>query len=192
MKNNLFLTLIITLLSLGTTLAQDFYHSAGVGLSSIMYNQEYTTPLTHSSYSGSTATPGFVYNPTLSFEINRKMSFNLAAYPMLGFSVNSREGSSFGIELPVAGELFFGDMDDIGGFIGAGFAFGSSADDYWSGSILGPQLSAGGQLEIQGSVIKGRIGYTIGLNESPEESGIVYTTDKRNMLSLSLLYPLGQ
>lgn len=192
MKNKLFITLIITIVSFGSTLAQDFYHSAGVGISSILYSQEYTTPLTNPSYTGSTATPGLVYNPSLSFEINRNMSFNLAAYPMLGFALSSREGSSFGLELPVAGELFFGDMDDIGGFFGAGFAFGSSADDNWSGSVIGPQFSAGGQLDIQGSIVKGRIGYTIGLNESPEESGIVYTVDKRNMLSLSLLYPLGQ
>ncbi|MEZ4844795.1 MAG: hypothetical protein R3A43_11135 [Bacteroidia bacterium] len=172
--------------------SQSFYHAGGVGLSSIIYHQTYKTAFVDADESGSTGIPGFVYNPFLSFDVNRKTAFNIAAYPMLGFNLNSRSGGSLGFELPVVGELFFGDVTDAGGFAGLGFAFGAAADEYWSGSILGPQLSGGAQFEVQQNLVKLRAAFTIGLNKEGNTPDITYSKDSRNMLSLQLLYLFGQ
>ena len=172
--------------------AQDFYHNIGIGYMAVLYNQEYSISGSTGSYSGGAGGPGLVYNPMLAFDMSGSSSFVLAAYPLLGFALSSVEGASaLAAELPIAAELFFGDLDDMGGFVGLGFNMGFAADGYYSGGTGGPQISGGGQLYIADQLLKARIGYTLGvIKDSSDSAG--FTKDSRSIISLGLLYQLGQ
>jgi len=171
--------------------AQDFYHGGGGGILSIMYHQVYTIPgVMDADFQGSTLNYGFTYNPFLNFEIDRSKSLNVASYPFLGFSFNSREGGTLGIEIPVVAELFIGDIEDQGGFVGVGINWAKAADDDFNGSLFGPQISGGGQFYFKDNLIKARLAYTIGVSSS-KELDIEYTKNTANALSILLIYPFG-
>jgi len=82
--------------------------------------------------------------------------------------LNSRTGGSgtFGYELPINGEYYFGDMDDRNFFVGAGFnLMGVKNSEGYGGSIIGPQFALGGQFEFKDQLLGIRFGYTLGLNK---------------------------
>ena len=182
------------LMSAFASQAQDFYHGLGVQGNVAIFSSYGSTE--------GTSVPGVVYKATLLFTDSRGPNFAVSAYPFAGLNLNfnSQTGGtgSFGAELPVLAEMYFGDADDACFYMGAGFTYAyMSYSDYWggtSGSILGPQVGLGGQFEIAGRLIGLRGAYTLGINRPEfvnEFTGETYRL-KKNMFSASLYYLLGQ
>lgn len=174
--------------------AQEYYHGFGGAADYVIFKLVYSSPTESVNYTGGIAVPGVFYKATLGLADH----FGISAYPFLGlsFSANSQTGSSgsFGISLPIAAELYAGDMDDACFIAGAGFSYTFLASSYsGSGSVVGPMLQVGGQFNLREKLVGIRLSYTIGLNKSKfDDSSITVTTDKRSMLSIGFYYPLGQ
>ena len=189
------LLLVITMVTTAFTLrAQEFYQSVGLSYMILTYNQEYKIVGFDEVYSNSgyLGAPTITYNPMLAFDLNGGPQLVAAAYPSLGFSFSSSGGDNYlALQLPLAAELFFGDLEDLGGFVGLGLNFGLAGTDYASGTTGGPELSAGGQFYAFDNLIKLRGAYTIGAIKSQDDDGIEFVTDKRSLINLSILYYLG-
>ena len=174
--------------------AQDYYHGIGGQLNYGIFRTIGTEG--NSGSLEAAAVPGIVYKATLGFDISRSLSFAVSAYPFLGASgsFNSQSGGnlSIGAELPVLGELYFGEIDDACFIMGAGFSaafLGSSG--YGSGTIIGPQLAIGGQFPVRDRLIGLRVAYTYGMNGKGDlPTGI--SKSKRSMFNFGFYYLLGQ
>lgn len=186
--NRISLTLLGIIISM-TSFSQEYSHGLGLQYNYGIFREAYTTD--YVDYSGvvGVAVPGVVYKANLGFDISRDFHVSATAYPFLGFYLNTQTGGYLGAELPVLCELYFGDMDDFGGFFGAGgtMAFLGSSDS-GGGAIVGPQAVGGLQFPLRDRMVALKIGYTYGLNKRDESVGITYSVDKRSMLSFGLLY----
>lgn len=195
MKNLLKLTLVL-IFTIGANYsdAQEYRHGLGIqlttGIFNGVYENEYGQIYDEPEYS---YVPGAVYKASLAFDINRDLSFSIAAYPFIGLNRNSLTGGYFGFELPVLGEFFFGDIDDFGGFVGAGFNYGIIAHTgYGSGQIVGPTFDAGIQFPMKDRILELKLGYTLGLNNELEKHpDLTVTKDSRSIFSVGLLYMIG-
>lgn len=173
--------------------AQDYYHGLGGQIDMGFFSLEYTTDISNFSETSNPTVPGIFYKATLALTDQ----FAISAYPFVGFSgsANSRTGAtgSVGIQLPVLAEMYFGDFDDVCFFAGAGLAFGSlGSSDFGSGTVLGPQFSIGGQLDLGGRLIGIRGAYTYGVNKSDAIENVEFTKDTHALVSLGVYYLLGQ
>ena len=166
--------------------AQDYYH--GIGAQALLglynYDNESTPKLV----------PSIMYKATLGFELSRRKHFAVSAYPSVGFNYESNElGSSsyFGYQIPILGELYLGDIDDQNFNVGLGFSYGSiSYGDGFDGTILGPVLNIGGQLEVKDQLLGFKASYTHGLNK--DANIISSISQSRSMIGLSVYYVIGQ
>lgn len=190
------------LLCTGIAKAQDYYQGIGAQVNYGIFSLSYSD--TYQNYSGTTgaAVPGIFYKASLAFDISRSTNFAISSYPFVGLNANfnsmSGASGSFGAELPILGEIYFGDLDDPCFFMGAGFSAAYLASsDVWGGAsagpILGPQVDIGGQFEFQGRMVGLRAAYTYGLNNTRNvASDVNITKDTRWMLGLGAYYVLGQ
>lgn len=174
----------------GIVKGQEYYHAFGLqanlGLSSVKSDLI--------SESNVVFVPGVIYKASLAFEINRDMNFAISAYPFLGMmgSLNSQQGASagtsIGAELPILGEVYFGDLDDPCFFVGAGINFSTIRSTYGSSTVVGPQIEVGGQFEFRDQIIGARLAYTYGLNGKSEDPTISVSN---NMVNVGIFYPIG-
>jgi len=174
----------------GIVKGQEYFHAFGLqanlGLSSK------TTPTT--SDFNLVFVPGVIYKASLAFEINRDMNFAISAYPFIGAmgSFNSQQGASsgtsIGAELPVLGEIYFGDLDDPCFFIGAGLSASVIRSTSGSSTVVGPQIEVGGQFEFRDQMIGARLAYTYGLNGGSDDPTI---SESNNMVNVGIFYPIG-
>ncbi|MDB3907001.1 hypothetical protein N9355_05990 [Crocinitomicaceae bacterium] len=184
------LLIVVGIILMGNTAkAQDYYHGLG---GQINYGLFVSQGSTIGAY-----VPGFVYKATLGFDGGRGPSFGLSAYPFAGLSFNTAAGSSLGAELPIVGEVHFREFDDRDFFIGAGFSASFTAGDGdfggGGGSILGPQLSLGGQFEAAGRLLGLRFAYTYGVNRNKTTDLLgVESLTKKSLFSLGAYYLFGQ
>jgi hypothetical protein len=163
--------------------SQEFYNAVGGTLFGIIYDLSSD----NFSTSGSSIVPGVTYKGTLGFEINRSTNFGITVQPSLGLGgeFNSQSGASqdayFGFQLPITGEVYFGDIDDKSFHIGAGIDY-----KYVNGlALFGPTVGLGGQFEVKDRLIGLRGFYTLGLNS---ESDVYTVRDSRNGLNLALYF----
>ena len=111
---------------------------------------------------------------------------------------NNVEGSYIGAELPILGEIHFGEFDDSDFFLGAGFSASYTASDSFfgasGGGIIGPQATLGGQFELRDQLIGVRLGYTYGINRSGGTVDILGEEIKVNktLFSIGAYYVFGQ
>lgn len=175
--------------------AQDYYHGIGAqalfgsyGIKGDLLGQ----PVDETEYK---LVPSIMYKATLGFELSRRKHFAVSAYPCIGFNYESNEfGSSsyFGYQLPILGELYLGDIDDQNFNIGLGLSYGSiSYDAESNGSVFGPIINVGGQLEVKDQLLGFRASYTYGLNSDADIKALGLT-ESRSMIGLSVYYVLGQ
>lgn len=192
-KAKLFALSLFFTFTVSSTFAQDYYQGIGAQIDAGLFSLEVDSP-TIGTYSETSnpAVPGVFYKATLAFSD----VFAVSAYPFVGLFVdtNSRSGgtASVGVSLPVLAELYLGEFDDSAFIVGGGFAFaalGSAGEG--GGSIIGPQVSLGGQFPLQGRLIGLRAAYTFGLN-NPNSDVADVTKDSANLLSLGFYYVLGQ
>jgi len=174
--------------SISISFAQEYYHGFGAQIDIATFTVEI------GSFSETTApaVPGVFYKATLAFSDQ----FAISAYPFIGLrgSSNSQTGSSgsVGVSLPILAEIYLGDIDDSAFIVGGGFAFAAlGATGEGGGSVVGPQVSVGGQFPLQGRLIGLRAGYTFGLNK-PNSNIPEVTKDSASLISLGLYYVLGQ
>ena len=179
--------------------AQDYYHGLGGQFNYGIYNIAYSGGGVDYEGVNVASVPGIFYKSTLSFkDADNGPGFCVSAYPFLGLSlsINSQAGGqgSFGAELPVLGEVYFGELDDACFYVGAGWTFAyMSTLGFASGSIVGPQFDIGGQFPFRGSTVGLRLAYTKGVNKAKfDNTSIVTTLDKRSMIGVGVYYPLGQ
>lgn len=197
MKKVITLFVTMSLLSM-TANAQDYYHGVGAKIVYGMYRLNYTSSTIDYQGTNSAAVPALFYKASLDFSISRSTGFTISAYPFVGLAMNlnstSGASGSFGAGIPILGEIHFGDLDDACFFIGGGFSAAYLATiGFGSGSIVGPQLGLGGQLNLRNKLIGVRCGYTYGLNKTKTtDPDINISLDRRSMLSFSFYYPLGQ
>jgi len=172
--------------------SQDYYHAIGAAYNIGLYQQSYTSQIENIDYSGTSAlgVGMIVYKASLAFEMSRSSSFAVTAYPGVGGYMSSRYGSYIGYQLPVLGELYFGDVDDANFNFGAGFFYGGISA---GGAIMGPQVSVGGQFEFRDQLVGLRGYYTLGVNKSKDfPSDAQNVVDKKSLFGVSIHYPLGQ
>lgn len=175
--------------------SQDYYHAIGGAYNIGIYNLAYNSVSENTNYSETSMLGSalIVYKATFAFEMSRSSSFAVSAYPGVGGYISTQYGSYLGYQLPVLGELYFGDMDDANFNFGAGFFYGGVSANGSGGAMMGPQLSIGGQFEFRDRLVALRGYYTLGLNKSrylPADATDV--TDKKSLIGVSLQVPLGQ
>ena len=170
---------LLTFLATTISFSQDYFHGIGTGLYAISYQSTWAgSPLPDQGpfatgsddFSQLLASPGIFYKSTLAFDVTRNTMLAVSAYPFLGFNINANartgvsEGNSFGFELPILAEYYFGEPDDdMCFYLGAGGAYGY-ASSLGSISVLGPQVEIGGQYEFNRQLFGARATFTYGLN----------------------------
>jgi len=178
----------------GIVKGQEYYHAFGLQANIGLQSEKYETETESSSVSQVLFVPGVFYKATLAFEINRDMSFAVSAYPFIGMmgSLNSQSGAtsgtSIGIEFPILGELYFGDLDDACFFVGAGINYSRIASTYGRTTVLGPQIELGGQFEFRDQIIGARLAYTYGVNNATDNPDY---TMSNSIINVGIFYPIG-
>ncbi len=194
MKKKLLIALLMLVVNSFNASSQDYYHGFGGQFCYGIYHLDYTSPTESVNYTGVAVVPGAFYKATFGLADH----FGISAYPFLGLSlnVNSQSGGSgsFGLSLPLAFELYAGDMDDACFIAGAGFSYTFLASTgYGSSSVVGPMGQIGGQFNFRDRLVGIRLSYTIGLNKSEiDVPNVIINKDTRSMLTLGFYYPLGQ
>jgi len=178
----------------GIVKGQEYYHAFGLQANVGFQSKKSEVAGVSSEVSQVLFVPGLFYKATLAFEINRDMSFAVSAYPFIGMmgSLNSQSGASsgtsIGIELPILGELYFGDLDDPCFFVGAGINFSAIRSTYGATTVVGPQIELGGQFEFRDQIIGARLAYTYGLNNGTDNPNI---TISNSIINVGIFYPIG-
>lgn len=191
----LLLTIVLTAASISTQ-AQDYYHAIGFGfigsINHVIYSDQFENV---DSWLVGNA-PLVTYKACLGFDISRKQTFGLTAYPSLGGSIGIG-GINLSYALPVAAEYYFGDIDDphfkLG--LGATYAKVNYSGDYFSTTtnVFGPTVSTGVQFEIRDKLTEINLNYTYGLTASSAvPSGATVTKDVNHGFAVMVLYMLGQ
>jgi hypothetical protein len=176
--------------------AQDYYHSLGLGfigsINHVIYSDQFEN--VDSWLVGSA--PLAAYKACLGFDISRKQTFGITAYPSLGGSIGV-DGINLSFALPVAAELYFGDVDDnhfkLG--LGATYARVNYSGEYYSTStnVFGPTFSTGFQFEIRDKLTEFNLSYTYGLTRSSAiPTGATVTKDVNHGFAVHVLYDLDQ
>jgi hypothetical protein len=174
--------------------AQDYYQSVGVGLFGAINHVVYTSPLEDVDSRLIGSMPLITYKACLGFDVSRKQTFGLTAYPSVGGTI-STAGSNFGFALPVAAEMYFGDVDDTHFKLGLGVTYArvtlSSAFYTEISRVFGPTLGIGYQTEIKDRLIEINLNYTYGLTASPSiPTGATVSKDVNHGYSIQFLYCL--
>jgi hypothetical protein len=188
------------LLSLGllfasqTVQAQDFNHSVGVGYFGSVVQYAYSDALEDVDATLIGSMPLATYKASLGFDISRKQTFALSAYPSLGGTL-SRETRNFGFALPIAAEMYFGDIDDTHFKMALGATFARIRYDSFFytevASVFGPSVGIGYQTEIKDKLIEINANYVYGLTSSPMiPEGATVTKDVNHGFSVQFLYSL--
>ena len=177
-----------------TVQAQDFYHSLGVGYFGSVVQYAYSDAFENVDGFLIGSMPLATYKASIGFDISRKQTFALSAYPSLGGTL-SRETRNFGFALPIAAEMYFGDIDDthFKMALGATYARISYDGDYYYqlASVFGPSVGIGYQAEIKDKLIEINANYVYGLTSSPMiPAGATVTKDVNHGFSVQILYSL--
>jgi hypothetical protein len=177
-----------------TAQAQDFYHSLGVGFFGSVVQYAYSDAFENVDGFLIGSMPLATYKASLGFDISRKQTFALTAYPSLGGTL-SRETRNFGFALPIAAEMYFGDIDDthFKMALGATYARISYDGDYYYqlASVFGPSVGIGYQTEIKDKLVEINVNYVYGLTSSPMiPAGATVTKDVNHGFSIQFLYSL--
>lgn len=177
------LLIIASLFAMTNVKAQGYYHGLGIQFNYVAF--------TGTNYSNIFGTPGIYYKATYTFGAN-KVTPAISAYPYVGAFLQGGSGS-IGAELPIMGEVYFGDIEDLAFNIGAGFNFSYWANDLDNGSVVGPRLELGGQFYISGKLMGIRAGYTHGLTKTVyyEYDGTEHSLDNK-LFNLGFHYYFGQ
>jgi len=188
------------LLSLGllftsqTIQAQDFYHSLGLGFFGSVVQYAYSDAFENVDGTLVGAMPLATYKASIGFDISRKQTFALTAYPSAGGTLG-REERNFGFALPIAAEMYFGDIDDnhFKMALGATYARISYNGDFYYqvASVFGPSAGIGFQTEIRDELVEINLNYVYGLTSSPMiPAGATVTKDVNHGFSIQFLYSL--
>jgi hypothetical protein len=174
--------------------AQDFYHSLGLGYFGSVVQYAYSNSLEDVDATLVGSMPLATYKASLGFDISRKQTFALTAYPSLGGTLG-RETRNFGFALPIAAEMYFGDIDDTHFKVALGATFARiSYDSYYYtevASVFGPSVGIGYQTEIKDQLIEINANYVYGLTSSPMiPDGATVTKDVNYGFSIQFLYSL--
>jgi hypothetical protein len=159
------------LLSLGllftsqTIQAQDFYHSLGLGFFGSVVQYAYSDAFEN-------------VDGTL-----------VGAMPLATYK------ASIGFALPIAAEMYFGDIDDnhFKMALGATYARISYNGDFYYqvASVFGPSAGIGFQTEIRDELVEINLNYVYGLTSSPMiPAGATVTKDVNHGFSIQFLYSL--
>jgi hypothetical protein len=183
--------LSITLVLGLNSYAQDYYHGVGVSYNMFLNKLEYSNA--YESYSGTEGFGAvmFYYKSTLAFEMSRSTNFGLSAYPAVGGYFNSQTGGYLAYQLPIMGELYFGDVDDVNFNMGLGFAQTGLLSGGHFG-ITGPIVSIGGSFEYNRNLVGVRAYFSPGLNKTKGFSeGTEVSRDSRMLFGLGVHYMIG-
>ena len=192
--SNYGLLLFFLVFHLVSSSAQEYHHGFGLQFDYGQIDQEFTNIAGQLiTVDENPSMPGVMYKATLGFTDN----FALSSYPFLGFfaNANSSGGSSGGIgfQLPILAELYFGDLARKCFIIGGGLSYSFiNSSTSGTGSIFGPQISLGGQFELQDRVLGIRLAYTRGLTGLVEIADMNFSKDSRSLFTIGLYNMIGQ
>ncbi len=206
MKKLLTLSIIITLSY--NCLSQQFFHNFGLGVTYFTYEYDYTIPGFNNGGISGGGGGTLLYQAGLNFKLGKLINIAPTIYPSIGGGFISTgvaatpAGGGNGLtifgELPVLAELYIGDREKFGGFLGVGLntAWYSTAS-----FIYGPQLSLGFHFNFNNDLISNSLGeemtirfaYTKPMNEPQRISGASYTKNEfRYYFSLAYLWSIGK
>lgn len=171
--------------------AQVFKQGVGLQLDVISFKESYTTIGGLYLPVRNVAAPGILYKGSLNFALSRTTTFAVSAYPFVGLGPKDSGKPRIVAEIPLVAELFFGDLDYFGGFIGAGGSFAySKIPDYGNGIVVGPHIVGGLQFPLNDRVLAAKMSYTYGVNDPSIAAypNRVYSKSERGIFSIGLLY----
>jgi hypothetical protein len=188
MKRTIFFTLF--LIGFLGAKAQDYYQSAGGGVINALHSYSFQEKSSGLFDEGSDmgSVPGIYYKATFGFEASRNTNFAISAMPFLGLYLSSQYGGFIGFDLPVYGEFYIGDIDDQHFYLQGGFSYSFVGADYFAGSIIGPRVGLGGQIDINRNLYSVHLSLAYGLNKSDVNSGWNTINDNRYLLNISFGY----
>jgi hypothetical protein len=185
MKKTVIAVTIFTAMLSQKAQAQDFHHGIGaqilIGSHKLNDVREYFPA------------PAIMYKATLGFDLSENKFFAVSAYPCFGlnYQSNGYQSSTYiGYQLPILGEIYLGDIDDINFNAGLGFSYGSISYDESKNTVIGPVFNIGGQFYFRESLVGVRASYTLGLNKGVEVGS--YSTQSPSMFGVGLYYLFGQ
>lgn len=182
---------VVLSLTLTPVISQEYYQAVGFQSNLRFHNAPNDFDLGSSwglFYKGTYALDRPVY-PRVAF----------SAYPSIGIGF-SFDGPKLDLQLPVAAEVYIGDIDDLNFFAGLGFCAGlvpklyddTTIDPYGSsldGPVIGPQISVGTQFDTYFYLVGIRTAFTYGLNrdKTTDEFGMVSQV-RRSMLTIGAFF----
>ncbi|MFT5820507.1 MAG: hypothetical protein ACI8ZM_001750 [Crocinitomix sp.] len=167
--------------------AQKYTHGIGLNYNLSFFNSAYNT--SQLSYTGTSqiGIPGITYKASLDFDLSENKQFSIVSYPFVGFMTNSDYGNYKGFEIPLLGELYFGNTTSSRSFIGVGATY-SYLSAKTATTIIGPKIIAGFQFKIKEKTLSFNLGYALGLNKRKTSDDFNYTTDRKSLMSFSAIY----
>ncbi len=189
-KSNYFFSFVL-LLAAFTSNAQVFKQGVGLQLDVLSFKESYTTTSGLYFPVRNVAAPGILYKASLNFALSHTTTFAISSYPFIGLGPKDAGKPRIVADLPIVAELFFGDLDYFGGFIGAGGSFSyTKIPEFGNGIVVGPQLVGGLQFPINDQVLAAKMSYTYGLNDPSIAAypNRVYNKTERGVFSIGVLY----
>ncbi len=189
------ITLMLIFMS-GNGFSQGYKHGFGPQFDLFGFRESFTSPAGSFNNVGRSVIAGVSYKASYGFNLNPRgtVIFSVTSYPFAGFRLTGEGTGSLGAEIPLLGEFFFGDIDYLGLFIGAGGSYGiTTTTGFGNGNVVGIQLDGGLQFPIGESVALLKAAFTFGLNDPsialfPDR---VYSKSERNIFSVGINYIFG-
>ena len=177
--------------------AQKYYHGVGVNVDQQYYELEYRARGTEFEITSKLFLPGIFYKSTLALTDR----FAISAYPFVGvyFASNSPTLAlgTIGLQIPIIAEYYFaGSIEGQCYFGGLGMTYSfiiDEGDPMGHGTVVGPQLSIGGQFDLGGRIVGLRGGLAYALNRfNFSEPVHDVQVDKRYLVTAGVYFPLLQ
>ncbi len=171
--------------------SQVYKQGVGLQLNVISFKESYTSVDGLSLPVRNTPVPGILYKGSLGFSLSRTTTLSITTYPFIGLGPKDSGKPRIVAEIPLLAEVFFGDVDYFGGFIGLGASYTySTIPGYGDGTVFGPQIEGGLQFSLNESVLAAKLSYTYGLNDPSIKAypDRTYLKSERGIFGVGLIY----
>lgn len=187
---NIFSVTFTMLVSFGAS-GQVYKQGVGLQLDVVSFKESYTSVTGLSLPVRNTAVPGILYKGSLGFALSHNTTLSITTYPFIGLGPKDAGKPKIVAEIPLLAEVFFGDVDYFGGFIGLGASYTyTTIPGFGDGTVFGPQIEGGLQFPLNDMVLAAKLSYTYGLNDPsisayPERT---YSKAERGIFAIGLTY----
>jgi hypothetical protein len=145
-----------------TATSQKYFQGLGGGLIGGIYHVKYTSSAGNYDNYTSGSVGAISYKSSFVFDLSRYATVGVSAFPTIGLNRGSNT-TYFGYSLPIVGELYLGNHEELHFAAGAGFAVAGITLPK-AGPVFGPHFCIGGQFTVREELISVRLSGTFGKN----------------------------